>query len=89
MKHGILIAAAAFAAPLLVANAQTAGPAPTPAFKAEKCYGVARAGGNDCQTRTSSCAGTARRDRQADAWIYVPEGLCAKIAGGAVKAKQG
>ncbi len=48
----------------------------------EKCYGVARAGKNDCQTATSSCAGTAREDRQADAFIALPKGSCEKIAGG-------
>lgn len=50
----------------------------------EKCYGVAAAGKNDCQTATSSCAGTATEDRQANAWIYVPKGTCDKIAGGTV-----
>ena len=48
----------------------------------EKCYGVAKAGKNDCQTATSSCAGTAKEDRQKDAFITVPKGTCGKIAGG-------
>ena len=78
--------AAVIVAPLYVANAQS-GPAPVPTFKSEKCYGVNKAGGNDCQTNNSSCAGTARRDRQADAWIYVPTGVCGKISGGTVKAR--
>lgn len=47
----------------------------------EKCYGVAKAGKNDCQTATSSCAGTAKEDRQADAFIALPKGSCEKIAG--------
>ncbi|MDZ4736299.1 MAG: DUF2282 domain-containing protein [Rhodospirillaceae bacterium] len=51
----------------------------------EKCYGVAAAAKNDCQTATSSCAGTATQDRQEDAWIFVPTGTCEKIAGGMVK----
>jgi uncharacterized membrane protein len=51
----------------------------------EKCYGIAAAGKNDCQTATSSCAGTAAQDRLADAWIYVPAGTYEKIAGGVVK----
>lgn len=84
----LLIASAAIAAPLHLASAQS-GPAPEPTFKAEKCYGVSKAGRNDCQTRSSSCAGTQKRDRQLDAWIYVPAGLCAKIAGGEGKPKQG
>lgn len=48
----------------------------------EKCYGVAKAGKNDCQTATSSCAGTAKEDRQVDAFIALPKGSCEKIAGG-------
>ena len=37
------------------------GPAPKPEFKFEKCYGVVKAGKNDCQTTTHSCAGTAKQ----------------------------
>jgi uncharacterized membrane protein len=75
--------AAALAAPA-AALAQS-GPAPTPTFKYEKCYGVAKAGKNDCQTANSSCAGTSKKDNQADAWLYLPAGTCAKIVGGVVK----
>ena len=52
----------------------------------EKCYAVAKAGKNDCQTATSSCAGTSTVDRQADAFIAVPKGTCGKIAGGTLTA---
>ena len=52
----------------------------------EKCYGVAKAGKNDCQTAKSSCAGTSKSDHQADAWISVPKGTCEKIAGGKLTA---
>ena len=48
----------------------------------EKCYGVAKAGKNDCQTAKSSCAGTSKKDAQADAWVSVPKGACEKIVGG-------
>jgi uncharacterized membrane protein len=48
----------------------------------EKCLGVAKAGKNDCQTATSSCAGTSKKDAQTDVWISVPKGVCDKIAGG-------
>ena len=54
----------------------------------EKCYGVVKAGKNDCQTATSACAGTAKKDGQKDAWIYVPKGTCDKIAGGSLQAKK-
>ena len=51
----------------------------------EKCYGVAKAEKNDCQAATSACAGTAKQDRQKDAFIAVPKGTCSKIAGGTLK----
>ena len=51
----------------------------------EKCYGVVKAGKNDCQTAASACAGTATKDGQKDAWIYVPQGTCDKIVGASLK----
>jgi len=57
-------------------------PGPKPKFESEKCYGVSKAGKNDCQTANSSCAGTSRRDAQKDAWVYVPAGTCEKLVGG-------
>lgn len=56
--------------------------APAMAAEKEKCYGVAKAGKNDCATKTSSCAGTAKEDNQKDAFVVVPNGLCGKLAGG-------
>lgn len=65
------------------------GAGPTFAAKGdmEKCAGIAKAGKNDCGTATSSCAGTAKKDNEPDAWIYVPKGTCDKIAGGKVVKK--
>jgi uncharacterized membrane protein len=85
MKTTTTLAASALAAAvsLAVASVAFAGPAPVPTqFKFEKCAGVAKAGMNDCQTAMSSCAGTSKTDKQADAWVYVPEGTCAKLVGG-------
>ena len=50
----------------------------------EKCYGISKAGKNDCQTASSSCAGTSKKDAQTDAWLSVPKGACAKIVGGSL-----
>ena len=52
------------------------------AAEMEKCYGVAKAGKNDCQTSNSSCAGTSKSDGQKDAWVLVPAGTCEKLVGG-------
>ncbi len=59
---------------------------PANAAEMEKCYGVVKAGKNDCQTANSSCAGTATKDGQKDAWVYVPKGTCEKLVGGSTKA---
>mgnify|MGYP001586797565 CR=1 FL=1 len=64
----------------------TASAADTP--KMEKCFGISKAGKNDCQTSSSACAGTAKKDGQKDAWIYVPQGTCDKIAGASLTAKK-
>lgn len=50
----------------------------------EKCAGIAKAGKNDCGTSKSSCAGTAKMDNDAEAWVLVPKGTCEKIAGGKI-----
>lgn len=54
--------------------------------KMEQCYGVAKAGKNDCKTKTSSCVGTSKIDAADDAFIAVPAGTCDKISGGFTKA---
>ncbi|MFL0355598.1 DUF2282 domain-containing protein [Erythrobacter sp. GH1-10] len=46
----------------------------------EKCYGVAKAGKNDCAAGPgTSCAGTSTKDYQGNAWKYVPKGTCEDI----------
>jgi uncharacterized membrane protein len=47
----------------------------------EKCYGIAKAGQNDCGTATHTCAGLARKDNLPDEWKYVPKGTCEKAGG--------
>jgi len=47
----------------------------------EKCYGIAKAGQNDCGTATHTCAGKATRDNGPDEWKYVPKGTCEKLGG--------
>ena len=47
----------------------------------EKCYGVAKAGQNDCAAGPgTSCAGTSTRDYQGNAWKLVKKGECEKIS---------
>lgn len=47
----------------------------------EKCYGVSLKGKNDCAAGPgTSCAGSATKDYQGDAWKYVPKGTCISIS---------
>ena len=90
MKPSTLVLAATLAGALaspLAAFAQS-GPAAKPDYKFEKCFGIVKAGHNDCQTAASSCAGTSKRDMQGDAWVYLPAGSCGKIAGGSLEPKK-
>lgn len=49
----------------------------------EKCFGIAKAGKNDCAnaTGTHSCAGQASVDKAPEEWNYVAKGTCDKLGG--------
>ena len=76
----IMIGAGALLA--LGANAAAAQNRPTAQQEnaMEKCYGVAKAGQNDCAAGPgTTCAGTSVRDYQGNAWKLVAKGTCASI----------
>jgi uncharacterized membrane protein len=52
----------------------------------EKCYGVAKAGMNDCKSGLHACKGKAQKDGEKGSFIVVPHGTCHKIVGGSTKA---
>lgn len=80
----VLAAVAALAlnvASVSTASAQDAGK--------EKCFGVAKAGQNDCAAGPgTTCAGTSKVDWQGNAWKYVEKGSCVKM-GGSMQARAG
>jgi len=46
----------------------------------EKCFGVSMKGANDCAAGAgTTCAGTAARDHQGNAWKFVPKGSCTSM----------
>ena len=49
----------------------------------EKCYGIAKAGQNDCAniSGSHSCAGQSKVDKGIDEWAYVKAGTCKKLGG--------
>jgi uncharacterized membrane protein len=47
----------------------------------EKCFGVAKAGKNDCANGAHSCAGQAKKDGDPSDWKFVAKGTCEKMGG--------
>lgn len=67
--------AASLALSFATSAAHSAGNAPT-----ERCFGVAKAGKNDCKAGPgTSCAGTSKVDYQGNAWKLVKAGTCTNI----------
>jgi len=50
----------------------------------EKCYGVAKAGKNDCASNGHSCSAQAKTDADKKDWVHLPKGTCEKLAGGSL-----
>ena len=74
----------------VVAGAQViatadAGPVAQPS-SSEKCYGIAKAGKNDCAAGAHSCAGQGTQDHDKSSFVYLPVGACGKIAGASTSA---
>ena len=57
--------------------------APAFAVEKEKCYGIAKAGKNDCANLSGShsCAGQSTKDGAVEDWNFVDKGTCAKAGG--------
>lgn len=53
--------------------------------RTERCYGVAKAGKNDCAGPGHVCASLAKIDGSPDEYVSVPKGTCARIVGGILK----
>jgi uncharacterized membrane protein len=76
-----LILSSALASVLAMGVLSSASAADAPAK--EKCFGIAKAGQNDCAnlSGTHSCAGQNKADMGADEWKYVAKGTCASMGG--------
>jgi uncharacterized membrane protein len=54
------------------------------AGNSEKCYGVAKAGKNDCAGGAHACAGQSSKDQSPKEFIELPKGTCERIVGGSL-----
>ena len=69
---GLLALGTSVAAPAFAAD-QTADK--------EKCFGVAKAGQNDCAAGSHACSGQSKVDNDPASWKYVAKGTCEKMGG--------
>jgi len=76
-----LVISSALASVLAMGLASAAHAADAP--PKEKCYGVAKAGQNDCANLSGShtCAGQAKVDKGVDEWVYLRAGTCKQMGG--------
>ena len=79
MKNTIL-AASALAAALSLSMVSVAQ-----AQETEQCYGVAKAGQNDCKSAGHDCKGQSVADADPDSFVLLPVGTCKKIDGGSLQ----
>ena len=82
------LALAAAVSSLLGMSMTTAAVAADDKADKEKCYGVAKAGKNDCAANGHSCAGQSKMDNDPTEWTYVPKGECEKMGGTMAPAKK-
>lgn len=71
------------AAASLMSLALLSSPALAQTSSKEKCYGIAKAGQNDCANLagTHSCAGQSKVDNDKGEWKYVAAGTCKSMGG--------
>jgi uncharacterized membrane protein len=71
----LALGAAAFAAPTYAADKPDQ----------EKCYGVAKAGKNDCAGPAHACQGQSKETASKKDFIAVPKGTCERLVGGSLQ----
>lgn len=76
---------------MMALSGATANDAKAMSGDKEKCYGVVKAGHNDCGSADGahSCAAQSTVDGSGQEWVAVPKGLCEKLVGGSVEPYEG
>lgn len=90
MKNRNKLVSTAISSLLALSAAAVATEAYSASPPLEKCFGVVKAGKNDCGVKSlgTACQGTSTKDAQPDAYLDVIKGNCEKIVGGSLTAKK-
>lgn len=86
-NQNVLLSAVAGLVALGLATAANAGPVEQKPGT-EKCFGIAKAGKNDCGTAKHACAGESKKDNDAAEWKYVAKGTCESMGGKSMAPKK-
>ena len=88
-KTRLLTTTGILAAALLAIQNAEAHKEPRKGDGMEKCYGVVKAGKNDCASKANkhSCSGRSKMNSDPNEWIKIPSGLCNKIVNGSTEPK--
>jgi uncharacterized membrane protein len=81
MTHRHALIAAALASACAAAPVAASDQMGSAKADQESCYGVAKAGQNDCGTAVHGCAGQAAADNDPAEWKFVAKGTCTKVGG--------
>ncbi|AMC36876.1 BufA1 family periplasmic bufferin-type metallophore [Janthinobacterium sp. B9-8] len=81
MKTSLMLSSALAAVIGCAAMSANAAPSADDMKKMEKCYGVAKAGQNDCAANGHACAGQSAKDMDKAEWKAVKKGTCEKMQG--------
>ncbi|MEJ2794127.1 DUF2282 domain-containing protein [Iodobacter sp. LRB] len=81
MKTSLMLSSALAAVIGCAAMSANASPSAEEMKQMEKCYGVAKAGQNDCAANGHACAGQSTKDLDKAEWKAVKKGTCEKMQG--------
>jgi uncharacterized membrane protein len=79
-KNTLMSAAVGSLLALAASGAGTAALAETET-EMERCYGIAKAGENDCAAKGHGCQGQAKTDNDPNEWKNVEKGKCLEMGG--------
>jgi uncharacterized membrane protein len=88
MQSKRVLITAAVAGVLAAGTMALANPAVAGDMDKEKCYGVAKAGKNDCAGNGHACSGQAKKDADSGEWISLPKGTCERLLNGRAVAEK-
>ncbi|MEO0591700.1 MAG: DUF2282 domain-containing protein [Pseudomonadota bacterium] len=84
-RAGIIAGASLAALGTVILSADADAQSRLTANKVQKCYGVVKAGANDCANEVHSCARQSSIDGDPNEWMYITRGQCGRLVSGSLQ----